>query len=253
MFSSLRSILKGAQLSHPCTRTLVGAFLSVWFFGAFPSRAESGGPIRIDASQPFTEPGPARYEEGSAKSPSGSTLGVTSRYLTLSGKPWLPVMGEFHFSRYPQSQWEEEILKMKAAGVNIVATYVIWIHHEEIEGQFDWNGQRDLRVFAQLCARHGMYLVPRIGPWDHAEVRNGGLPDWVVKSGPTRVNDPAYLSSVRAWYGQIGLQLKGLLWKDGGPVVGIQLENEYTKRGPGAGQEHILRLKRIAIESGQHS
>src|ERR1035437_10244195 len=84
MFSSLRFILKGAQLSHPCTRTLVGAFLSVWFFGAFPSRAESGGPIRIDASQPFTEPGPARSEEGSAKSPSGSTLGVTSRYLTLS-------------------------------------------------------------------------------------------------------------------------------------------------------------------------
>ena len=70
---------------------------------------------------------------------------------------------------------------MKAAGVNVISAYVIWIHHEEIQGQFDWTDQRDLRAFAQLCARHGMYLIARIGPWDHAEVRNGGLPDWVLK------------------------------------------------------------------------
>jgi hypothetical protein len=166
------------------------------------------------------------------------------------GRPWLPVMGEFHFTRYPESRWEEEILKMKAAGVEIVATYVIWIHHEEIEGQFDWKGQRDLRAFAQLCARHGMYLEVRIGPWSHGEVRNGGFPDWLLKKGPTRVNDPVYLSYVRTWYGQIAQQLKGQLWKDGGPVIGIQLENEYSSRGPGAGDEHILELKRLALQSG---
>ena len=112
------------------------------------------------------------------------------------------------------------------------------------------SGQRDLRAFAELCAKHGMYLVARIGPWDHGEVRNGGLPDWVLEQGPTRVNDPVYLASVRAWYGQIGVQLKGLLWKDGGPVIGIQLENEYSQCGPGAGEAHILELKKIAIASG---
>jgi beta-galactosidase len=207
-------------------------------------------PIRIDASEPFHEPGPAFYDEGSAITPAGLSLGVNGRYLTLKGRPWLPVMGEFHFSRYPRAQWEDEILKMKAAGVDIVSTYVIWIHHEEIQGQFDWTGQRDLRAFAQLCAKHGMYMVARIGPWDHGEVRNGGLPDWVLKQGPTRVNDPVYLASVRALYGQIALQLKGLLWKDGGPVIGIQLENEYSKRGSGAGEAHILELKSIAIASG---
>ena len=95
-----------------------------------------------------------------------------------------------------------------------------------------------------------MYVIARIGPWDHAEVRNGGLPDWVLKQGPTRENDPAYLASVRAWYGQIGDQLKGLLWKDGGPVIAIQLENEYSKRGPRAGEAHILELKKIALSSG---
>ena len=95
-----------------------------------------------------------------------------------------------------------------------------------------------------------MYLIARIGPWDHAEVRNGGLPDWVLQQGPTRENDPVYLASVRTWYGQIGDQLKGLLWKDGGPVIAIQLENEYSKRGPRAGEAHILELKKIALSSG---
>ncbi len=207
-------------------------------------------PIRIDASQPWREPGPARYDEGAASTPAGLKLGLNSRFLTLDGKPWLPVSGEFHFSRYPRAQWEDEILKMKAAGVNVVSTYVIWIHHEEIRGQFDWTGQRDLRAFTQLCAKHGMFVIARIGPWDHAEVRNGGLPDWVLQQGPIRENDPKYLASVHAWYGQIGDQLNGLLWKDGGPVIAIQIENEYSKRGPRAGEAHILELKKIALSSG---
>src|SRR6202048_383765 len=229
---------------------IIRIFWGLCCFQTLPCWAQRSTPIRIDASQPYSEPGPARYEGGTAKSPSGSTLTLNSRYLMRDGKPWLPVMGEFHFSRYPESRWEEEILKMKAAGIDIVATYVIWIHHEEIEGQFDWTGQRDLRAFAQLCLKHGMYLEPRIGPWDHAEVRNGGFPDWLLKAGPARINYPGYLFHVRTWYGQIAQQLKGLLWKDGGPVIGIQLENEYSNRGPGAGEDHILQLKRLAIESG---
>ena len=231
-------------------RVLAVICLALTSFAASHVHAQAQTQIRIDASQPYIDPGPASYDEGSATSPSGKVIGINSRYLMLNGKPWLPVMGEFHFSRYPASQWEEEILKMKAGGVNIVSTYVIWIHHQEIEGQWDWKGERDLRTFAQLCAKHGMLLVVRIGPWAHGEARNGGFPDWVVKASPTRVNDPVYLSEVRSWYGQIGQQLKGLLWKDGGPIIGIQLENEYSKRGPGAGEEHILQLKKIAIESG---
>lgn len=228
-----------------------GVALSLGVLIAEPAGAQNTvTSIRIDASEPFHEPGPAFYDEGSAVTSAGDSLGLNSRYLTLNGKPWLAVMGEFHYSRYPRAQWEDEILKMKAAGVNIISTYVFWIHHEEMHGQFDWTGQRDLRAFAQICAEHGMYLVVRVGPWDHGEVRNGGLPDWVLKQGPTRVNDPLYLAGVRALYRQIGLQLKGLLWKDGGPVIGIQLENEYSRRGPGAGEAHILELKRIAIASG---
>jgi len=218
--------------------------------GSLVATSQIPAPIVIDSSKQPGDPEPARYDEGSARSPSGGLIGLNSRFLTLDGKPWLPVMGEFHFSRYPASRWEEEILKMKAAGVNIIATYVFWIHHEEIEGQFDWTGQRDLRGFAQLCAKHHMFLVVRIGPWAHGEVRNGGFPDWLLKKAATRQNDPVYLQYVRAWYGQIGRQLIGELWKDGGPVIGIQLENEYAQHGPGAGEAHILELKRIARDCG---
>jgi beta-galactosidase len=230
----------------------IAMILLVSIFSLFGMQAfaQKVNPIHIDASAPFTVPAPATYDLGSAKSPSGSVIGLNSRYLTLNGSPWLPVMGEFHFSRYPRAQWEEEILKMKAAGVNIVAAYIIWIHHEEVKGQTDWTGQRDLHAFAELCSKHGMLLVARIGPWDHAEVRNGGLPDWVLAQGPTRVNDPAYLASVNHWYQEVSKQLKGQLWKDGGPVIGIQLENEYSQRGPGAGEEHILKLKELALSNG---
>jgi beta-galactosidase len=248
----LRFSLKGSRfLFQPGYGSWAAVLLASGILStASPVLAQDGTPIHIDASAPYTEPSPALYDEGAAKSPSGVVLGINSRYLTFDGKPWLPAMGEFHFSRYPRDQWEPEILKMKAAGVKIVATYVIWIHHEEIKGQFDWSGQHDLRAFAQLCAKHHLLMVARIGPWVHGEVRNGGFPDWVVQQGPTRTNDPTYLASVRSWYDQIGTQLKGLLWKDGGPVIGVQLENEYSKRGPGAGEEHILELKKIAIESG---
>lgn len=206
--------------------------------------------VRIDASAPAASPGPARYILGSAAAPGGRTLGVNSRYLTRDGKPWIPVMGEIHYSRLPRDRWDDELAKMKASGVDIVATYVIWIHHEEIEGQFDWSGQRDLRAFALACARHGLLLEPRIGPWAHAEVRNGGLPDWVVQQGPIRQNDLKYLAAVDRWFAAIGQQLHGLMWKDGGPIVAIQIENEYAARGPGRGEEHIRTLKKMALASG---
>ena len=107
-------------------------------------------PLRPPEQLPFAAGG---------RSPEGRTLSINSRYLTLDGKPWFPVMGEFHYARYPANAWEQEILKMKAGGIRIVSTYVFWIHHEEIEGRFDWSGQRDLRRFVETAARDGMYVL----------------------------------------------------------------------------------------------
>lgn len=206
----------------------------------------------IDATAAVPAPETGFLKQGTATSPTGSTIGTNSRYLLKDGKPWLPVMGEFHFSRYPEDEWEAELLKMKAGGIEIIASYVIWNHHEEVKGAFDWTAQRDVRRFVELAGRHGLYAYPRIGPWSHAEVRNGGFPDWLVQEvgAGLRSNDSTYLRYVTRWYDEIAAQLRGLLWKDGGPIIGIQLENEYNLRGPGRGEEHILTLKRLALRSG---
>ncbi|WP_427165652.1 beta-galactosidase [Streptomyces sp. C1-1] len=171
---------------------------------------------------------------------------VTSRWLTRGGRPWFPVSGEFHYSRHPAAAWSQELLKMKAAGVTVVASYVIWIHHQETEGRVRFDGDRDLRRFAELCARHGLDFVPRIGPWSHAEVRNGGLPDWLLaRDCAPRTDDPAYLEPVRTWFAAVAEQLRGLDRAHGGPIVAIQIENELYDR-PG----HLLTLKRMAQEAG---
>lgn len=183
------------------------------------------------------------FQMGTARNPGGHVLTLDSRSLRLDAEPWFPIMGEFHYSRYPAAEWRGELLKMKAGGIDIVSTYVFWIHHEEIQGRWDWSGRRDLRRFVQTAADVGLKVVVRCGPWCHGEVRNGGLPDWVVerKGWKLRSTDPKFLAAVRELYGQIAGQLHGLLWKDGGPVIGIQLDNEY--RGPSA---YLLALKAIA-------
>ncbi|MDH6622255.1 hypothetical protein M2271_000042 [Streptomyces sp. LBL] len=135
---------------------------------------------------------------------------------------------------------------MKAGGVTAVASYLIWIHHEEIEGRVRFDGDHDLRRFAELCARHGLDFIPRIGPWSHAEVRNGGLPDWLLaRDCVPRTDDPGYLEPVRAWFAAIAEQLCGLDRTHGGPVVAIQIENELYDQ-PG----HLLTLKRMPQEAG---
>jgi beta-galactosidase len=212
---------------------------------------DKGAPSAIVINAKAEDPPPQAlsFPVGGA-SPDGHTLSANRRYLLRDGKPWFPVMGEFHYSRYPETQWETEILKMKASGIDVISTYVFWIHHEEIEGQFDWTGQRNLRHFVEICARHGLYVWVRVGPWDHGEVRNGGLPDWLIPKAATRENDPVYLRYVGRFFGEIGKQLEGLFWANGGPIIGLQLENEYSARGPGKGEDHLLELRRIAQESG---
>lgn len=206
--------------------------------------------VRVDAQIAPPAPRDGLLKMGTGLSPSGQVISVTDRYLTLNGKPVLPVMGEFHYTRFPEQYWEEQLLKMKAAGVTVVATYVIWQHHEERHGDFDWSRDRNLRKFIQLAQKNGLYVYLRPGPWAHAEVRFGGIPDWVVDAVPTRSNDPTYLGYVDAFFTQIAEQTKGLLWKDGGPVIGIQIENEYNRTGPLQGREHIARLKEMLRAHG---
>lgn len=197
----------------------------------------------------------------------GLKLDVTNTYVRLNGKPFFGVTGEAHYSRIAEDQFEDTILKMKMGGVNIVATYVFWIVHEEQEGVFRFDGNRNLRKFVQLCHKHGMYAIVRIGPFDHGEMRNGGLPDWLYgKPFECRTDSEGYLSCVRRLYEQIHRQLDGLYFDQGGPIIGVQVENEYQHSaapweitsgmsnewipaGRG-GAQHMASLKALAKEVG---
>lgn len=181
-------------------------------------------------------------------------LRINNHYFEKNGKPWFPVMGEFHYSRFNENEWDRELAKMKSGGIDIVASYVIWIHHEEIKGEWEFEEQKNLREFIKKCQENNMYFFLRIGPWAHGEVRNGGLPDWLQNGDyELRSNNQTYLSHVEEYFKQIFQQVEGLFFKDGGPIIGIQIENEYGHAGGlrgEKGQEHMLTLKEMLLEIG---
>lgn len=180
------------------------------------------------------------------KNPKGEEINVTSRYFTRNGKPWIGVMGEFHFSRYSRENWHRELAKMKAGGITIVSTYLFWIYHEEIEGKMDFGGDNDIRAFIEECKDVGLDVVIRICPWAHGECRNGGFPDWLLKKDyKLRDNNEEYLAIVKKWYQSIYNEVKGLFYKDGGNIIAVQIENEFVDNA-----EHLAKLKEIAVECG---
>ncbi|MFD6277093.1 beta-galactosidase [Streptomyces sp. NPDC060209] len=181
-------------------------------------------------------------------SPGGTARAVTvdSRRVLRGGRAWIPVMGEFHFSRYPAAEWREELLKMRAGGIDLVATYLFWNQHEDRRGTLCFDGSLDVRRFVGLCAELGLAVAVRIGPWSHGECRNGGFPDWLedVDCAP-RTDDPAYLALVEPYYARISHELRGLAHDEGGPVVAVQVENELYDQ-----PAHLATLRRMAEDAG---
>ncbi len=158
----------------------------------------------------------------------GHELGFTNYYMTYDENPVFGISGEFHFSRYSKRFWEQEVLKMKMGGIDIISTYVFWNHHEEVEGCFDFTGRRDLREFVSLCHRHGLWVILRIGPFNHGEVRNGGLPDWLYgKPYQVRHTNAGFMKATYLLYEKIYEQVATLFYHQGGPIIGVQLDNEY--------------------------
>ena len=166
--------------------------------------------------------------------------------LIIDGQRVMPVMGEIHYSRVPAEEWGCEVRKMKEGGVTMIATYVFWNHIEEQEGIFRWDGQRSLRAFLEVCRQEQMPVILRLGPFCHGEVRNGGIPDWMFAKGcRLREENATFLGYVETLYRQIFTQVQGLQWKDGGPVIAAQFDNEYRGRG-----EYLMALKKIALQVG---
>jgi hypothetical protein len=230
------------QSKNTAGKLVVGVFLLC----LFTSQCFSQAVHHVKIAMPEVSGDAGSFRMGTAKNPAGDIFSFNSQYMLYNNKPVLPVMGEFHYSRYPDTEWRQELLKMKAGGIDIVSTYLFWIHHEEKEGEYNWSGQRNLGKFVQLCRELDFPLILRVGPWVHGESRNGGLPEWLVNSGyKLRSNDSVYLHVVNRWFRNIYQQVKGQMWKDGGTIVGIQLENEY-----GEEWEHLMALKNMVVEIG---
>lgn len=166
--------------------------------------------------------------------------------LMIDGKRVVPAMGEVHYSRIPADEWPAEVRKMKEGGITIIACYVFWNHIEEQEGQFDWSGQRNLRTFLEICQKEALPVVLRMGPFCHGEARCGGIPDWLFSKGcQSRTEDPLFLKYVERFYRQIFMQVQGLQWKEGGPVMAAQFDNEYSGHG-----SYLMALKNLATIIG---
>lgn len=188
----------------------------------------------------------------------GRTIAVNSFYIEQDGKPLFPIVGEFHYSRCPAADWEDELRKMKSGGINVVASYVFWNLHEREEGRFDWSGNLDLRRFVDLVGRVGLKMILRVGPFGHGEIRNGGLPDWLYGQPlEVRSNDPLYLAYTEKLYAAIGQQVRGQFFKDNGPIIGVQLENEFQHsaapwdiRYTGAPKEFTVAERDVAVTHG---
>ncbi|WP_395244443.1 beta-galactosidase [Agromyces sp. MMS24-K17] len=211
------------------------------------SHASESHPYRVTVTAPAPV-GPAPLDMGDADDVE-NPIRLTTRSVTRNGKPWIPVMGKYHFSRDRPERWETELRKMRAGGINTVATYLLWILHEETEGDLRWDGHRDVRTFVETADRAGLAVMIRIGPWAHGETRNGGFPDW-LQALPIRhrSNDPAYLAHVRRWYTAIEEQVRGLFHSAGnpdGPIIGVQIDNELYDDGP-----HLATLRDLAEEVG---
>lgn len=172
-------------------------------------------------------------------------LTVTDRALRRDGTGFVPVSGELHYSRLPRARWGERLRQLRAAGITLASTYVIWNHHSAARGEARFDGNLDVGAFVDEVEAAGLELILRIGPWVHGESRNGGFPDWVQDAAVShRSDDPAYLELVTEWFGQLAAALGGRA-QPGGPIIGIQLENELYDR-----PEHLLTLKRLAREAG---
>jgi len=180
------------------------------------------------------------------QNPDGERIDVTSLYYERGNRPWIGVMGEYHFSRARKEDWYRELCKMKAGGITVVATYMFWIYHEEIEGELDFDGDLDIGAFIRECQAVGLDVVLRLGPWAHGECRNGGLPDWLLKKPyALRDNNSEYMEKARIWYQAVFSQVQGMLYKDGGNIIGVQIENELVDNAP-----HLKALKELAVGIG---
>src|SRR5574344_519135 len=158
---------------------------------------------------------------------------VGKNTFLLNGEPFIIKAAEVHYPRIPREYWEHRIKMCKALGMNSLCLYVFWNLHEQTPGKFDFSGNNDIAAFCKLAQNEGMYVIVRPGPYVCAEWEMGGLPWWLLKKKDIRLRerDPYFMERVKIFEQKVGEQLAPLTIQKGGPIIMVQVENEYGSYG----------------------
>jgi len=172
------------------------------------------------------------------------------KQFMMDGQPYQVISGEMHYPRVPRAYWRDRFRKARAMGLNTITTYVFWNVHEPRPGVFDFSGQNDIAEYLREAQSEGLNIILRPGPYVCAEWELGGYPSWLLKDRDVvlRSSEPKYTAAVHAWFARLGQEIKPLLAKNGGPIIAVQLENEYGSFGDD--KEYLKGLKKELIDSG---
>lgn len=161
-----------------------------------------------------------------------SRFKIASDFL-LDDQPMKILSGAIHYFRMPKEDWYHSLYNLKALGFNTVETYVPWNFHETVEGEFDFEGNKDIRAFLETAQSLGLYAIVRPSPFICAEWEFGGLPAWLLNDRNMRIRsrDAKYLEKVRTYFHELFKILTPLQIDHGGPIIMVQIENEYGSFG----------------------
>lgn len=178
------------------------------------------------------------------------TFGVGNKTFLLNGKPFIIKAAEVHYPRIPRPYWEQRIKMCKALGMNTLCLYVFWNIHEQEEGKFDFTGNNDVAEFIRLAQENGLYVIVRPGPYVCAEWEMGGLPWWLLKKKDIRLReqDPYFMERYRIFAQKLGEQIGDLTIEKGGPIIMVQVENEYGSYGED--KPYVSAIRDIIRDSG---
>jgi beta-galactosidase len=189
---------------------------------------------------------------GASSHPAHQSFTVHDGRFYLDGKPFQIISGEMHYERIPRAYWKARLKMAKAMGLNTIATYVFWNIHEPHPGQYDFSGNADLAQFIRDAQQEGLKVLLRAGPYSCAEWEFGGFPAWLMKNPKMRTalrsNDPAFMQPVQQWIMRLGKEVAPLQIGNGGPIIAVQIENEYGDFG--ASQAYMNHLHQIFLKAG---
>jgi len=160
-------------------------------------------------------------------------FGIEGDHFVLDGKPFQIISGEMHYARIPRKYWRDRLKKARAMGLNTVSTYVLWNVHEPKPGVYDFSDGADVAEFIRMAQEEGLYVILRPGPYSCAEWDLGGFPAWLLADPNIvlRSTDEKFMAPAKRWLTRLGQELAPLQLARGGPILAVQVENEYGSFG----------------------